>query len=139
MSEGERTEMIAIGHPSLRHWTDRNGIVLNEAVLALTRLSQQVYSDRPALLDRQLKWNYLMLQGLINTLRMLEPLQDRDVFALGQRCPDRLRSQTEALRFSIELAEARYTDLEVLNYVNRVEAMHREVVDSVNAWYLRSS
>lgn len=131
--------MIAIGHPTLRHWTDRHGLALSDAVLALMRLSQSVYSDRPVLLDRELKWNYLVLQGFINTLRMLEPLQDRDVFALGQRCPDRLRAQTEALRFSIELAEARCTDLAVIRCAKRIEGMHAEVVASVNAWYLRSS
>lgn len=139
MIEGERTGMIAIGHPSLKHWADRNGVVLSEAVEMLTRLSQCVYSDRPVLLDRELKWNFLVLQALINTLRMLEPFQDHDVFALGQRCPERLRSENEALRFSIELAEARHGDQDLVRYAMRLAAMHKEVVDSVNAWRLRLS
>ncbi|MEO8069036.1 MAG: hypothetical protein ABI599_15170, partial [Flavobacteriales bacterium] len=138
MKEDERTELIAIGHLSLRDWAAIRGITPVEGINVLKQLAQLVYSDRPALLDRALRSNYMAIQGMINVLGQLSLLQNRDVFALGQRCPERLRTYNRALIFTAELARTRYADADLLRQLDIIIDMHKEVLTEVNALYFRA-
>lgn len=125
MNDGERSELIVIGHPSLAEWAKACDLSLDETIDALRQISHLVFSDRPALIDRELKRNYLAMQGLINLLCQLSDLQERDVFALSQRCPDRVRRFDEVLAFVITLADARATTSGSMEQVRRVRRVHQ--------------
>lgn len=107
-----RNRRSPIDYPSLRTLLHGGAECIETHARSIELLVHEVFGGNHHLLSVEQRWLRLDLWKFVNLLRQMDALEDVEVFELGFRCPEQVKSYERSLETLIEMAERRDLDPE---------------------------
>ncbi len=131
----ERNQELHITYPTIQEWSSRFDLNTHEAITTLREVIGWGYGTRPGLLSPGDRRVYFDIHRLIQVIRLLDSLEDRDILAMSYSCPNRLRRYDHALRTATEVAHAQGMVSAHLQRAHRLSELIHGITMEVTAFY----
>jgi len=114
---------------------DRSDVSLEAVASALERVVEVAYGRHNTILESADRRHRLCIHKLVNQIRFLNLLSDYDVFELGYRCPEQLRSYHRSLGQAIHRAYVHKLDRETLILAEEAHERIWQIERAVTLFY----